>query len=157
MSYGRKWARIWLGSYEKLKIKKIVKKNNENYWIWWLLVLCAVIVTFFNIIVTIIIIIIIIHIFLLPTYFSLGDKATSQPFSNISKQNLMNIIFHVWLFLCGTSKIMRNHKFARSHFFYFKSDVKWNRRKKPYEKKVLVSIGASTFSRISKTLSRKKY
>ena len=44
---------------------------------------------FFNII-----IIIIILIFLLTTYFLLRGKATDPNFLNISKQNLINIVFH---------------------------------------------------------------
>ena len=56
---------------------------------------------FFNIIIIIIIIIIFLHIiiiiliFLVPPYFALGGKAIpSQPFFTISKQNLINILFH---------------------------------------------------------------
>ena len=88
LSYGWKLIRFWFCSFEKIKIKKKIKKK-ENDWIWWFLIYCTVIVIiFFNIttiiivvilvvvFIIVIIIIIIILIFLLPTYFSLGGKAT---------------------------------------------------------------------------------
>ena len=49
--------------------------------------------------------IIIIIVFLLPTYFSLGEMLPSQLFFNVSKPNLINVLFHTDNF--AGSKIIR--------------------------------------------------
>ena len=76
-------------------------------------------------------------IFLMPTYFLLGGKATESTFFDISKSNLTNILFHRGD--CERSKMIKK-QCRRSRFVYFMSYFEYNGPKKNSSKKLKLSI-----------------